>query len=249
MSVIVNAIIAMKPKIDFIAKVANDIDTSTLQSVLEAKVYNYFLAFKPLSHKLVDVCNIDSDKILYIKNFIKIRSYFSRYGYSVGCRDFFELIIKFGDKIGEKVRKTIKEDFIKMVELTKKLKPYSEVFVEKNVAKNEVIYNGDNIIIPKTVYDYDIFNGVTIEELKVVKISLKTNNPYAIYLHLINGRNRSFTISGNNITEIESLIDELVEIYKEAQTAVSSTINHNETIFAEMDKVVSPYLVSQSLKT
>lgn len=235
MGAITDIIKNLKPKIDMISKISNNIDTITLQNKIEDEVYTHFSALRPLSDKLVNICNIDDIRVLCIREFIQVRNIWATRSHFIRTSETFEYIRKFGRKIAEKVRNQIKDDFAKLVELAEKIKPYNDIHLERDVRKK--------------INSYDLYRHVEICEFNVEKIILKTNEPYLIRCLCSNNKIHTFSISSNrSITEIEDLIDELIEIYEDAQNAVNKIHEYNKRILCEMEQISSPYMVSNSLK-
>jgi hypothetical protein len=257
MGVIVQTILALKDRYDYVLQATKDVNTRSLQLNLDELIFKSFVSLRPLRSEYKVVGDLkDSDGKVYnqigVGEFIRQKSTHETYGSnfrpdSEWSRSMFVgLIRSHGDLITRHVSTSKQEDFGRLVQITKDLKPYDELTVSLKIDPPLTVHK-------HTYNKYDAFRVLEIEDKKVEKLFLKTTDPEKVIYNKINENDSWISIDQvdvtyeANIPVVEDLIDYLVKIYKMAGELVDVTKRHNEPLMAEMDLIASAYKVSKCL--
>jgi len=230
----------IKPKLVFILETAEKVNTRLLENMIYSRTKFAFESLKPLRRKYT-VTQIELDEgwrptRLAIGTWFRAKTSWYTYGRNL-YTDFIEFIIKYGDQILPHLRKSIMEDFDKLVKLTKQIKRPSD---------NEVIYKLPEV---KKVFDYSLSRSFRLTPLEVSAIKLETNTPSRIEIYSNRSFSKSFHINYySDIHFASQFIDELVELFKLADQQVKDIREHNNAIIQQMEDVVAPYRLSKALK-
>jgi hypothetical protein len=247
LGIIVSAIQKIKPTYDFCLQMARNVHTCDMQDEMEKFVIKCFKALKPLSDRHKNVCHLDQEYgygELCVGEWLRCRYSYQRYGSYVESADrFFELIRKYGEKVQHHVRRSIAKEFEELVELVVQLKPHNSIRIHTEIPETEVFaYEVDRGSITEHA-------GITIRRMTAKAVGFETRDPWAIDIELINGEHRTIGISSDSrVIVFEDLVGYLADLYVKAEAAVSEVKKHNEAIMAEMDKVVAPWMVTNSFK-
>lgn len=230
-------IIELTPKIAKMYEMMQRCNTRILRNEMFIYIFNSFLLYRPLSyneHRLY----VTDNMIVTIHEWIKLkRSWRSRGSYLDSYSDFYELICKYGDEMSQYVRRSIKDEFIRLVQLTKQLQPYNELAYTKDVDK--VIH---------ILHDYDVTD---VKSERIIAIRIETDHPDSVklvYGHAEWERHTFNLLSLKSIHVIEDVIDDLMPLYEMAVKDVSAIKEHNDKILEEIKKLVMPRYISNELE-
>jgi len=246
MGIVIAGIRLIKQHYDFVLRMAEKVDTQTLQKEMENFVYESFLTFRPLCRKFKKIYTFDvetqygtSKWDLCMGEWIRERASYQQYGSIVDDREsFLEIIREYGDILKPHVRKSIKEDFAKAVDLTKQLIMYRDFEVSV-------------CIRPREVYTYRYLHyrerksGVEIKPVKIERLTIKTQLPTKV----LYGKDSSIKLEDeSNVSMVEDLIDDLVDLFKKADAEVCEVREHNERVMKQIEDVVAPYKIVNHLR-
>lgn len=247
MGIVVAGVRLIKPKYDFVLKTAEKVDTRTLQRKMENFVFDAFRAFKPLRHKFKQVLEVKEEAPygtysywLCMGEWIREKSRYYKYGSLIESpKTFLKTIKKYGDELKPHVRKPIKEDFAKAVDLVKHLIEYDDVIVDVEPRA-------------KTVETYNFLahkpEPVEIKPIEIGKLLIKTENPRRVYYQGSLDGPYIELYDGANVAIIEDLIDDLAQLFKKAEAEVGKVREHNEHVMEQIEDVVAPYKIMSSLR-
>jgi len=256
MGVIVQTILALKGRYDYVLQAADEINTGSLETDLERLVFESFEALRPLRSEYVVVGDLkdDTGKVyeqIGVGEFIRQRSGGDTYGSNFrpdsewSRRRFVELMREHGHLVTPHVRASIQEDFGRLMQITRDLKPYDEITVSLEVDPPITVHR-------HTCNKYSN-HLLEMDEKRVVKLFLRTSDSEKIVYNKVKDDESGYwpgvlDVSYEaNIPVVEDLIDYLVKIYKMAGELVDETKRHNEPLMAEMDTLASAYKVSKCL--
>lgn len=240
MGILTGRIVELQSKINKILGMIDEIDTRKLQRELERFVFKCFSVFKPLSRKYREVCIYENDgyrEKLCVGEWLRLKSGSQRYG-SYVCREweFFDVVRKCGDKVKPYVRRSIREDFSGLVDLVKKLKPFSAVRFSVRFP-------------PVKVSSVSIYsNSLGFNSHMVSEVFLDTKYPHIVELRS-NGK-IMVEIRVNDVEyffELEDVIDYVVELYLKVRDQVIAVKKHNDKVVEEMRKIVEPWMIANKL--
>jgi len=256
MGVIAQTILGLKDRYDYVLQAAEEINTGYLETDLERLVFKSFEALRPLrsEYKVVGDLKDSTGKVyeqIGVGEFIRQKAINETYGSSFrpdsewSRRRFMEIIRSNGHLITPHVRTSIQEDFGRLVQITKDLKPYDELTVSLKV--------NPPITVHRHTYNNYSNHLLELEDKRVVKLFLKTSESRRVVYNKVK-KNESgcwpdlIDVSYEaNIPVVEDLIDYLVKVYKMAGELVDVTKRHNEPLTTEMDTLASAYKVSKCL--
>lgn len=256
MGVIVQTILGLKDRYDYVLQAAEEINTGSLETDLERLVFKSFEALRPLrsEYKVVGDLKDDTGKVyeqIGVGEFIRQKSWSDTYGSNFrpdsewSRRHFVDLMRSHGHLVTPHVRTSIKEDFERLVQITKELRPYDELTVPLEV--------DPPITVHRHNYSYSRPRHLELDDKKVVKLFLKTSDSRRVVYNKVKDNESGCwpdlidVSSEANIPVVEDLIDYLVKIYKMAGELVDETKRHNEPLTTEMDTLTSAYKVSKCL--
>jgi hypothetical protein len=257
MGVIVQTILALKDRYDYVLQATKDINTVNLETDLERLVFKSFEALRPLRSEYMVVGDLkDSTGKVYeqigVGEFIRLKSTHETYGSNFrpdsewSRTRFIELMRSHGDLITRHVSTSKQEDFGRLMQITKDLKPYDELTVSLKIDPLLTVHK-------HTYNKYAAFRVLEIEDKKVEKLFLKTSDSEKVVYNKVKENESGYwpdlidVTYEANIPVVEDLIDYLVKIYKMAGELVDVTRRHNEPLMAEMDMIASAYKVSKCL--
>jgi hypothetical protein len=262
MGVIVQTILALKDRYDYVLRTSIDINTVNLERDMENLVFKSFSSLRPLASDFHDAVHIPngehtSEHWIAIGEFIRWKYSESGYGskynedseYSRG--QFFNTIREYGEQLTGHVNLGKRSDFGRLVELTKSLKPYDELVVSLEVDP-PIMVHGHRYEHSYEKFDTNHFVKIldrlvqvihlrTAEPGTVVLMKVEKENEHVYYPEVINIDNEA------HIGVIEDLMDHLVALYGKASKELNSTKLHNKPLMAEMDMMASAYKVSKCL--
>jgi len=261
MGVIVQTILALKDRYDYILRKSIDINTINLERDMENLVFKSFNSLRPLASNFHDAVHIPqgeyrSEHWLAIGEFIRWKYRESGYGsiysdssYSWGR--FFNEIREYGEQLTGHVNLGKRSDFGRLVELTKSLKPYNELVVSLEVDP-PIMVHGHRYERSHEKSDTNHFVKIldrlvkvihlrTAEPETVVLMKVEKENEHVYYPEVIDIENEA------HIGVVEDLMDHLVALYGKASKELDSTKLHNESLMAEMDMIASAYKISKCL--
>jgi len=256
MGVIVQTILALKDRYDYVLRTAEDINTVNLETDLERLVFKSFEALRPLRSEYMVVGDLkDSTGKVYeqigVGEFIRQKSTYETYGSNFrpdsewSRRRFVDLMRSHGHLVTPHVRTSIQDDFGRLVQITKDLKPYDELTLSLEV--------DPPVTVHRHTYNNYSNHLLEMDEKKVVKLFLKTSDSRRVVYNKVKDNESGYwpdlidVSSEANIPVAEDLIDYLVKIYKMASELVDETRRHNEPLTTEMDTLASAYKVSKCL--
>lgn len=266
MGVIARQIQRMKPQLDYILETSKKIDTSKNQSALEAVVDRTFDALKPFRHEFKEIGKVKFEDRYYrsecelcLGTHINLRSSYQKYGKGIDKGELISVIRQHGRLIQTEVRGPIKDDFLRLVELTEQLIPYDNIEVERNTQQVEVRLSPSGNWLcktkPTTIIQKVSMNTyekeVEFEPLLVPTIWLRTADPDKIILSKTKDGRTAESIDVEAVYYLhmmEDILPEMVELYKEAEVAVGQVQRHNEPILTQMENVVMPWRIAKELK-
>jgi len=260
MGVIIKQFHRMRPEIEQILEAHRRVNTRDLQVYLERCVDKSFNALKPFSHEFRKVCDVREEYYRYelcVGTSINKRSWGRTRGREVSGDDLIKIVKNYGRAIQQHVRKPIREDFLRLVELTEKIKPYEQIRVERSLQKSDIRLNQRGSWVCRTrpnkfTYVYITHGGeLKFEEHSFSKMWLTTDNPDRVRFNGKGEGEEEFTVYLLHIDElpvIEDILPDVIELYKEAEREVGKTRILNESIMAEMNKVAAPWLIARGLK-
>lgn len=237
MGIILSGVERVKPLYEEALKIMSKVSTFKLQRDLESFVFSCFEALKPLSYELRDVCSLGYGKWLCVGEWIRIRDGSHVMGSLINQPDrLFELVREHGEHIGNFVRNVVRREFMELVRLTRRLKPYDNINVKVNIPETVVceIYIGQ---------DY-----IDIKPMKVRAVELETNYPQGIRLICDDGSKYREITDSSKIVLFEDIIGYVVELYRKADREVSIIKQHNYEILEKMSDIVMPFKVARELK-
>jgi len=256
MGVIVQTILALKDRYDYVLQAVEEINTASLETDLEKLVFKSFEALRPLrsEYKVVGDLKDSTGKVyeqIGVGEFIRQKSTYETYGSNFrpdsewSRRHFVDLMRSHGHLITPHVRASIQEDLGRLVQITKDLKFYDELTVSLEVDPPITVHK----------HTYNTYSNPILEmdEKKVVKLFLKTSDSRRVVYNKVKDNESSYWPDcidvgyEANIPVAEDLIDYLVKIYKMAGELVDVTKRHNEPLATEMDTLASAYKVSKCL--
>lgn len=247
MGIIIAGLKLIKPAYDFVLQMAPKVHTKGLQSMMEKFVNDCFQTLRPLTYRFREVCEIEHEwgkEKLCIGEWLRLKDSYQTYGSTLDrSESVFNHIRNYGDDLKPHVRKPIKEDFAKLVDLAKQLQSYNDVSVKLEIPETEVFehYCPD--------YSYDD-KAVTIKSTVLNGIGVKTSNPWTLLLFQ-NGEEepeeRSIT-DESKAPLFEDIIGYMVDLFKKADAKVSVVREHNEKIIGEMGRIVGPWKIANQLK-
>jgi hypothetical protein len=262
MGVIARQIQRMKPQLEYILETYKKVDTSTNQRDLEVVVDRTFDVLKPFSHEFRDL-RVEFDGRYYrdrlcLGTNINLKGSGDKYGRSISKAELIGVIKQHGRLIQTEVRGPIKDDFLRLVELTEQLIPYETIEVERNLQQAEVRLSPSGNWLCKTkpttiiqkvsMGPYE--KKVEFEPLLVPTIWLKTPNPDKIILSKKDGvTEESIDVDAvYYLHMMEDILPDIVELYKEAERVVGQVQRHNEPILTQMEQTVMPWRIAKELK-
>lgn len=263
MGVIARQIQRMKPQLDYILETSKKIDTSTNQGALEAAVDRTFDVLKPFRHEFKDL-RVEFDGRSYrdrlcLGTNINLKGRHDKYGRSINKAELIGVIKQHGRLIQTEVRTPIKDDFLRLVELTEQLIPYDNIEVERNTQQAEVRLSPSGNWVCKTkpttiiqkvsMSPYE--KEVEFEPFFVPTIWLRTADPDKIILSKTKDGRTAESIDVDAVYYLhmmEDILPEIVELYKEAEVVVGQVQRHNEPIITQMENVVMPWRIAKELK-
>jgi len=250
MGIIASGFKLIKESYDFVLQMAPRVHTSALQDRMEAFVNQCFQALRPLTYDYREVCEIkeiwgDSTYThkLCIGDWLRLKSSHQTYGSTIDRSvDVFCQIRGHGDELKPHIRKPVKEDFALLVDLTKQLIPYDELLVKFEIPETTVLE-----------YNCPGHDGepITMTTMEITAIGIKTSHPWDLLMFQDGEKepkNRDITYEPN-ASIFEDVITHMVDLFKKANTEVAVVREHNEKIIAQMDTIVAPIRIGNSLKT
>jgi hypothetical protein len=146
---------------------------------MEKFVHDAFQTLRPLTYNYTEVCDVKgrySSGKLCIGEWLRVKYSYQTYGSSVdGSETVFNYIRNYGDELKPHVRKPIKEDFGKLVDLAKTLQSYNEVLVKLEVPEIEVFEHH----CPRFSYDD---KAIRVTSMTVNAIGIHTSSPWDLLL-------------------------------------------------------------------
>ena len=261
MGVIVQTILALKDRYDYVLRTSIDIDTGSLERDMENLVFESFSSLRPLASDFHDAVHIpkgeySSEHWIAIGEFIRWKYRESGYGSNYGDSSyswgrFFNEIREYGEQLTGHVNLGKRSDFGKLVELTKSLKPYNELVVSLEVDppimvhghRYERSYEKSDANHFVKIFDrlVKVIHVRTAKPMTVVLMKVEKENEHVYYPEAIDIENEA------HIGLVEDLMDHLVALYGKASKELDRTKLHNEPLMAEMDMMASAYKVSKCL--
>jgi len=257
MGVIVQTILALKDRYDYVLRTAKDINTVSLETDLEKLVFKSFEALRPLRSEYMVVGDLkDSTGKVYeqigVGEFIRQKLTYETYGSNFrpdsewSRRRFLGLMRSHGHLVTPHVRTSIQEDFERLIQITKDLKPYDELTVSLEVNPPITVHR-------HTCNKYGAIPVLELDDKKVEKLFLKTSDSEKVVYNKVKENESGcwpdiLDVSYEaNIPVVEDLIDYLVNIYKMAGELVDVTKRHNEPLTTKMDMIAGVYRISKCL--
>jgi hypothetical protein len=264
MGVIVQTILALKDRYDYVLRTSIDINTGSLERDMENLVFKSFSSLRPLAsdfHNAVHILTKNGEYSyehwIAIGEFIRWKYSESGYGsnYNEGSEysrgQFFNIIREYGEQLTGHVNLGKRSDFGKLVELTKSLKPYDELVVSLEVDP-PIMVHGHRYEYSNEKFDTNHFVKILDRLVKVIHV--RTADPKTVVLMKAEKENEHVyypeVIDIDNeahIGVVEDLMDHLVSLYAKAYQDVAKTRSHNEPLTTEMDTLASAYKVSKCL--
>jgi len=199
-------------------------------------VFDAFALYRPLSYTMHNLA-YEGDYTISIGEWIRIKDKWSQRGsYIQSHRQFYELICKYGEAMSQYVRRPIKDEFTRLVQLVKQLKPYNRMEYSKDINKIVHILN-----------DYDV---TKITEYRATKVVINTDNPDIVTIRVDTHTDpiRILHVGRlDTIYIIEVIIDDLIPLYKQAARDVTAIKEHNDRILEEIKRLVLPRRISNGL--
>jgi len=240
MGIIVSGVKLIAEKLNKVYPIIAKYPLYDMQKSLEKEVHDVFSLLMPYTTKTVKMFTEDDDTEVFLsrKCVITKNTFFT-----MRHRDVFSYIPRYGDIMCTYVRRTIREDFKKLVKLAKKLVPYMEFHVKKKITPTDIeipIFDDNKITFRKATV-----NGIRIP---AEKLSFRANK----ILLYEDGKYDGWTIldvtNMSDLTAIEDIIDFVVSAYEEFEARLKEITKKNIEILEEMRKVVAPYAVSKKLR-
>ena len=261
MGVIVQTILALKDRYDYVLRKSIDINTVNLERDMENLVFESFSSLRPLASNFHDAVHIPdgeyrSEHWIAIGEFIRLkyrkRGYGSIYdSSSYSVERFFSMIREYGEQLTGHVNLGKRSDFGRLVELTKSLKPYNELTVSLEVDPPIMVHghryershekSDTNHFVKILDRLVKVIHVRTADPKTVVLMKTEKENEHVYYPEVIDIDNEA------HIGVVEDLMDHLVALYGKASKELDSTKLHNESLMAEMDMIASVYKISKCL--
>ena len=257
MGVIYMTILALKDRYDYLLQASKEVNTYSHQVLLEELIFQSFEALRPLRGDYVvagDLKNAEGKvyEQIGVGEFIRQRSSGDTYGsnFKPGSdwsrRQFVDIIRSHGEMITPHVGASKREDFGRLVQISKDFKFYDELTVSLEVDPPLTVHR----------HSYGKYSTIPILELddkKVEKLILRSSNSDRVIYNKVDEERFGywpdvFDLSNEaNVAVVEDLIDYLVKLYGMASELVDVTKRHNEPLAAEMGTLASVYNISRRL--
>jgi len=239
MGVIISGVRMISEPYNYILQKSWDIHVYELKSNLVRFLNDSFGALKPLSHKYKTVCDINeepgrSTHYLCVGSWLRTR--WGSRGHGSHVNDIIPYVLKYGDELKEHVRRPIKDDFAKAVDLTKELKEYEDI--------------GEAITVsPRKLHSYWMYRSLEVNEKTVNGLTLNTSMPKIVILKSDGDDSWRIDISNDNSPAvIEDIIDDVVRLYDMVDAKLSVVREHNQRITSQIDQVIMPYKLLNAFK-
>lgn len=243
---LVEAFIRLKPKLDELSSLIDEVNTWWLTREMTEFVYGSFQVLKPLSYRTKDtgvVCTLrDRDvKIrVYVGRWISVKPEYASTREAVHDKeDFYHIIRSHGLEIAEYVRGRIRDDFEELAKLTSEL----------------IEYRGRKFSIPvnRSVRNVEPRLDTMMPEVKEIHVreaSIETDWSGRVVL-TTDDDGRKKTILPKDMQYlyiVEDLIDDLLDLYRKANDYVGKIKEHNRRIMKKMGNIVAPYRIASELR-
>lgn len=251
MGIIIAGLKLIKPAYDFVLQMAPKVHTNALQGNMEKFVNDCFQTLRPLTYKYREVCDIEHryggrtyTTKLCIGEWLRVKSTYQTYGSTLDhSESVFNYIRNYGDELKTHVRRPIKEDFARLVDLAKELQSYNEVLVKLQLPEKEVF----EYYCPNFSYDD---KAIKLTSMTLNAIGVKTSDPWTLLLF----QNEEEEPETRHLTDeskvsiFEDIISYMVDLFKRADAEVSVVREHNEKVMEEMARIVGPWKIANQLK-
>ena len=255
MGVIASRIVELQDKFKEVFALAGSVSTWELQDQMFRRVYNCFKPLKPLSYKYIRLGKREYLCRVYGKSELKPKeAYFAlgrwvnvvwgyqKYGTGIhwDTEKFFFVMRAIGDEIAGLVRRPIKNDFAELVNLLKQLTPYTDLRFRKLSSVNRVYFFTSSGSWRKEL---------TITPLHFDSIQIETQRPYELILLREGKTVKTFTISDKEtVLAFEDLVDDAMELYKQAMRQLKPIKEKNEEILGKMEQIALPWKLTEAVK-
>ena len=251
----------MAPKIRWLFENVDSVDTSRLRSNLYDFVFKTFECLKPLRYKWtkIGVFTFPNDytgrtekREVAVGAWINLIDAWRKYGWPISSGEvFFQFISMHGDKLVEHLRRPIKGDFLSLVECTRRLENYDPIIIKRELKRKTGTY----------AYHFPWHSrgekSFELQEFTLDTLIYKTDLPYefGIISEDFVGNYFPYGSSGilrlsdeSNIALLEDVIDDCIDMVKEAQKRVQAVREHNKPILNAMKEIVSVWKISKVVK-
>jgi len=240
MGIIVSGIKLIAEKLNKVYPIIAKYPLFDMQKSLEKEVHDVFSLVMPYTTKTVKMYTNDDGADVFLSRKCVVTK---KDGFTSQHRNVLWHIRNYGDIMCTYVRKTIREDFRKLVKLTKKLVPYTKFHVDKKITATDIempIFDNDKIT----------FRKATINMIRIpATLAFRANR---ILLYEDGGAYDGWiTVDVTdmaNLAVMEDIIDFVVSAYEEFEAKIREITKMNIEILEEMRKVVAPYAVSKKLR-
>jgi len=242
------------PKFRDIQEIVPRIHTRSLQKDMEDIVFKCFMGFAPLRHRMTNE-PVFTERTswggyegyfvgkwinrIYLGNPQGRRSKYERGSTITDHDEFLKLIRSHGYQIADVVRNPIRGAFREAVSLVKELIPYDTLKFTRDVNVEVALFRA---------YDWYSCDPVPemVNKVLVKTIAVSTDYPYRLE---ISPRKELSLGNINCVLAIEDILDEVLELYREAEKEVRKVREHNERILEELKEVTAPYWLSSEIKS
>ena len=238
----VQAVVAIKDKVNTILPKVRQINTWELQGELEREVFRCFESLKPFSYKRIVLTEVDDhgySKYIILSKWLMEKRSWHKYGAPIKYKDdFFTTIRKYGKLAAPYVRIPIRDEFSELVDLVTQLIPYRTISVKLELDEPMVV---DIICLE---------SSLTIRKLLVRGLEVSTWSPSKVKIYTNPHNDDYYQISicsTEDLFIIEPLIDHLVKLYDIVTRKVMVVKKHNDEILGKMKDVVAPFMLAKEL--
>ncbi|MCD6241975.1 hypothetical protein J7K27_10800 [Candidatus Bathyarchaeota archaeon] len=239
MGIIVSGIKLIAEKLNKVYPIIVKYPLFEMQKSLEKEVRDIFSLIMPYTTKTVKMYTDDDGADVFLSRKCVVTK---KDCFTFQHREVLWHIMKYGDIMCTYVRKTIREDFKKLVKLTKKLMPYTKFHIDKKIVATDIeipIFDNDKITFRKaTVNRIRIPASTTF---RADRILLYEDGTYDGWITLE-------VTDMANLAVMEDIIDFIVSAYEEFEAKIKEVTKKNVETLEEMKKVVAPYAVSKKLR-
>lgn len=236
MGIIIDRIKELEPILTYIQNISNKYYIPKLNAEIRGTVYNAFELLKPLSYKETVIKEyVDYELGVSLDRWVKVR--YSRNMPNIIVTDeeqFFECIRKYGHEMIKHVRKSIRDEFAALVELTSKIEQYKEKKYYLDVDKQVMSIRYDD--------------RLTFIPLHVVRVEVDVMEPAYVLLRTDEDDEYKLSINAlESIPVLEYVLDEVLSIYENIKQDIEPIKRHNDRLLQEINRLILPRRLSKEI--